>query len=140
MNERTARLRQASLDTPPSVSEERACLLTDFYKANEGRDSVPVTRARSFAYLCEHKTIYLGQDELIVGERGPQPKSVPTYPELTCHSTRRSADSEFAAQDAICRSASVSGCLPSGDHPLLARPGDAGQDLSRDVRGLDRGV
>jgi trans-4-hydroxy-L-proline dehydratase len=86
MNERTARLRQASLNTPPSVSEERACLLTDFYKANEGRDSVPVTRARSFARLCEHKTIYLGQDELIVGERGPQPKMVPTYPELTCHS------------------------------------------------------
>ena len=86
MNERTARLRQASLNTPPSVSEERACLLTDFYKANEGRDSVPVTRARSFAHLCEHKTIYLGEDELIVGERGPEPKMVPTYPELTCHS------------------------------------------------------
>ena len=40
----------------------------------------------SFYYLCEHKTIYLGDDELIVGERGPYPKAVPTYPELTCHS------------------------------------------------------
>ncbi|MCL4202396.1 MAG: glycyl radical protein [Pirellulaceae bacterium] len=86
MNERTARLRQASLDAPPSISEERACLLTRFYKAHESRDSVPVTRARSFAHLCEHKTIYLDEDELIVGERGPQPKMVPTYPELTCHS------------------------------------------------------
>ena len=86
MNERTQRLRQASLDTLPSISEQRACLLTDFYKSNEGRYSVPVTRARSFEYLCEHKTIYLGDDELIVGERGPQPKMVPTYPELTCHS------------------------------------------------------
>ena len=43
-------------------------------------------RARSFHYLCQHKTIYLGDGELIVGERGPQPKVVPTYPELTCHS------------------------------------------------------
>ncbi len=43
-------------------------------------------RARSFHYLCRHKTIYLGEGELIVGERGPQPKVVPTYPELTCHS------------------------------------------------------
>ena len=43
-------------------------------------------RARSFHYLCQHKTIYLGECELIVGERGPQPKMVPTYPELTCHS------------------------------------------------------
>ncbi|TVS19479.1 MAG: glycyl radical protein [Planctomycetaceae bacterium] len=86
MNERTQRLRQASLDTPPTISEQRASLLTAFYRANEGRYSVPVMRARSFAHLCEHKTIYLGEDEWIVGERGPQPKMVPTYPELTCHS------------------------------------------------------
>jgi formate C-acetyltransferase len=86
MNERTAKLRRVSLDTPPSISPERASLMTDFYQANEGKYSVPVMRARSFYYLCEHKTIYLGADELIVGERGPAPKAVPTYPELTCHS------------------------------------------------------
>ncbi len=86
MNERTARLRRESLDSVPSVSPERASLLTDFYCANEGKHSAPVMRARAFHYLCEHKTIYLGQDELIVGERGPRPKAVPTYPELTCHS------------------------------------------------------
>jgi len=86
MNERTAALRQKSLDTPPSISHERASLLTDFYRENEGRHSVPVMRAKSFYYLCEHKTIFLGPGELIVGERGPRPKAVPTYPELTCHS------------------------------------------------------
>jgi formate C-acetyltransferase len=86
MNERTARLRQASLDAVPSISHERASLLTDFYQAHDGLYSVPVMRARSFYHLCEHKTIYLGADELIVGERGPCPKAVPTYPELTCHS------------------------------------------------------
>ncbi len=86
MNDRTQRLRRASLDTPPALSHERASLLTDFYLANEGKLSIPVMRAASFYHLCEHKTIYLGDDELIVGERGPQPKAVPTYPELTCHS------------------------------------------------------
>jgi len=86
MNERTAALRRESLDTPPSISHERASLLTDFYQANEGKHSVPEMRARSFHDLCEHKTIYLGPGELIVGERGPRPKAVPTYPELTCHS------------------------------------------------------
>ena len=86
MNDRTARLRQRSLDASPSISHERASLLTDFYQANEGKYSVPVMRARSFYYLCQHKTIYLGEDELIVGERGPAPKATPTYPELTCHS------------------------------------------------------
>ncbi|MCL4181432.1 MAG: formate C-acetyltransferase/glycerol dehydratase family glycyl radical enzyme, partial [Verrucomicrobia bacterium] len=86
MTERTARLRRESLDTPPSLSGERARLITEFYRANEGRDSTPVLRARAFLHLCQHKTIYLGREELIVGERGPRPKAVPTFPELTCHS------------------------------------------------------
>lgn len=86
MTERTARLRQASLEARPCLSAERALLVTEFYKANEGRYSVPMMRALNFYHLCEHKTLYLGDGELIVGERGPQPKAVPTYPELTCHS------------------------------------------------------
>jgi pyruvate formate-lyase/glycerol dehydratase family glycyl radical enzyme len=86
MTPRTKNLRQLSLETPPSISAERARLLTEFYQANEGRWSVPVMRARAFLHLCEHKTLCLGAGELIVGERGPHPKAVPTYPELTCHS------------------------------------------------------
>lgn len=86
MTERTARLREQSLALVPSISHERASLLTDFYTENQGRYSVPVMRAMSFHHLCEHKTIYIGDEELIVGERGPRPKAVPTYPELTCHS------------------------------------------------------
>ena len=86
MNARTATLRRQSLDTPPSLTAERAVLLTDFYQANAGLFSVPVLRARSFLHLCQHKALYLGAGELIVGERGPAPKAVPTFPELTCHS------------------------------------------------------
>jgi formate C-acetyltransferase len=86
MNERTARLRQNSLEAEPSISAERAVLVTEFYQTNSGLFSVPVTRARCFLHLCEHKTIYIGKEELIVGERGPFPKAVPSYPELTCHS------------------------------------------------------
>jgi formate C-acetyltransferase len=86
MNERTARLRQASLEAAPRISCERARLMTEFYQQNEGKYSAPVMRARAFYHLCEHKTIYLGPEELIVGERGPAPKAAPTYPELTCHS------------------------------------------------------
>ncbi|MGA2063969.1 MAG: trans-4-hydroxy-L-proline dehydratase [Thermoguttaceae bacterium] len=86
MTPRTAKLREESLLASPSISHQRASLLTDFYQANDGKFSVPVMRARSFMHLCEHKTLYLGPGELIVGERGPRPKAVPTYPELTCHS------------------------------------------------------
>ena len=85
MTERTERLRRASLAALPTISHERASLLTEFYQAHDGKYSVPVMRALSFHYLCQHKTLYLGEDELIVGERGPFPKAVPTYPELTCH-------------------------------------------------------
>jgi formate C-acetyltransferase len=86
MNARTTVLRQQSLDTPPSLSAERAVLLTEFYQAHAGLFSAPVMRAKSFLHLCERKTIYIGAGELIVGERGPAPKAVPTFPELTCHS------------------------------------------------------
>lgn len=86
MNARTAILRQESLDASPRLSQERAVLLTEFYQANAGLYSIPVTRAKSFLHLCRHKTIYIGAGELIVGERGPAPKLVPTFPELTCHS------------------------------------------------------
>ena len=86
MTPRTAKLREESLLASPSISYERASLLTDFYQANDGKFSIPVMRARSFMHLCEHQTLYLGPGELIVGERGPRPKAVPTYPELTYHS------------------------------------------------------
>jgi trans-4-hydroxy-L-proline dehydratase len=86
MNERIQRLRQESLAAEPRISIERARLVTEFYRENAGRHSAPVLRALNFMHLCRHKTIHIGRDELIVGERGPAPKAVPTFPELTCHS------------------------------------------------------
>ncbi len=86
MTPRTERLRRESLDAVPSLSAERAELLTDVYEAELGRHSVPVLRALAFRHLCAEKTLWMGQGELIVGERGPAPKAVPTFPELTCHS------------------------------------------------------
>ena len=86
MNSRISRLRQESFETEPSISIERALLETAFYREHYGKHSLPVLRALVFKDLCEKKTIWLGDDEIIVGERGPRPKCVPTFPELTCHS------------------------------------------------------
>jgi len=86
MTERVARLRQQSLEARPTLSTERAELLTAFYKQDIGPVSEPVRRALAFQYLMEHRTIYIGDGELIVGEKGPFPKAAPTYPELCCHS------------------------------------------------------
>jgi pyruvate formate-lyase/glycerol dehydratase family glycyl radical enzyme len=87
MNERIQRLRQASLDAEPAVSAERAQLITRFYReGSAAHESVPVQRARAFEYLMTRKKIWIGDDELIVGERGPAPKATPTYPEVCLHS------------------------------------------------------
>jgi formate C-acetyltransferase len=86
MNARVQRLRQKSLDAQPSVSVERAVLLTGFYREHIGKCPHVILRAKAFHHLCANKTIYIGDDELIVGERGPEPKATPTYPEITCHS------------------------------------------------------
>jgi len=86
MNDRVRRLRSATLAARPTISPERASLLTNFYRVSLGRFPTPLLRAMAFRHLCEYKTIYIGDDELIVGERGPRPAAVPTYPELTCHS------------------------------------------------------
>jgi formate C-acetyltransferase len=86
VNERIERLRKESFETAPSFSAERAVLETEFYRENDGKFSTPVMRGLNFRYICEKKTIYIGPDELIVGERGPGPKAVSSFPELTCHS------------------------------------------------------
>ena len=86
MNERIKRLRQQCFDTPTTLSIERALIETAFYKENYGTMPTAVLRARNFYEICKKKTIYIGEDELIVAERGPVPKAVPTFPELTCHS------------------------------------------------------
>jgi formate C-acetyltransferase len=85
MNERVAMLRQRSLAAKPSVSIERAKLLTDFYRESRIA-SLPMLRAQALKHLLDHKTLYIGDQELIVGERGPAPKATPTFPELCCHS------------------------------------------------------
>ena len=86
MNPRIQRLRKLTVETEPTISIERALHETTFYKENYGKFSIPVLRAMTFLDHCQKKTLHLGADELIVGERGPKPKAIPTFPELTCHS------------------------------------------------------
>jgi trans-4-hydroxy-L-proline dehydratase len=84
MTDRVARLRQQSLDQTPTLSTERAELMTAFYAAAPAAP-LPILRALSFQYLMERKALCILPGELIVGERGPEPKATPTYPELCCH-------------------------------------------------------
>ena len=86
MNNRIKILRQQSLDAIPTISLERAELLTEFYKSGKTDGvSTPVARAMVFKYILDNKELYIGDGELIVGERGPSPKATPTYPEICTH-------------------------------------------------------
>jgi len=87
MNNRIKILREKSLTSIPHISEERGRLLTEFYKNDTSKDaSITVKRARALAYILNNKKIYIGDGELIVGERGPDPKATPTFPEICVHS------------------------------------------------------
>ena len=107
MNERIQRLRDESFYSHPSICIERAVLTTEFYKEHDGKLPMPVLRASNFKYICENKSLYMGAEELIVGERGKTPKAVSTFPELTCHSrqdleilnTRKQQNYTVASED-----------------------------------------
>lgn len=86
ITKRIEHLRHKSLNTKPSISGERAVLMTAFYQSKEAKyQPIPILRAKAFKYLMENKTIYIGDGELIVGERGPAPQQTPTYPEVCIH-------------------------------------------------------
>ncbi len=87
MNERIKKLRYQSLRAVNRLSHERALLVTEFYKKSEKENHpAPVQRALTLQYLLKNKKICINEDELIVGERGPEPKATPTYPEVSLHS------------------------------------------------------
>ena len=87
MQARVKTLREQSLEARPTISAERAVLLTQFYQSGEAdRCSVPVKRALAFKHIMENKALHIHAGELIAGERGPAPKETPTYPEVCIHS------------------------------------------------------
>ncbi|MEW6234138.1 MAG: trans-4-hydroxy-L-proline dehydratase [Candidatus Omnitrophota bacterium] len=87
MNPRIEALRQRSLEAIPTISAERALLVTEFYQSGRADNaSVPMRRALAFQYIIANKTIAIQDGELIVGERGPAPKATPSYPEICIHS------------------------------------------------------
>ncbi len=87
MTPRVKKLRDQSMNAVPSISGERARLITEFYKSPEaGHVTAAEAHALAFKHVLSGKTIVFNAGELIVGERGHAPKATPTYPEVTCHS------------------------------------------------------
>ena len=85
MNDRNKKLRKLSVETQPHIYMERAVLETEAYKMYEGKVSIPELRALVLKHVFSNKKLYIGEGELIVGEKGDHPQSAPTFPELCCH-------------------------------------------------------
>ena len=83
--ERTKKLRQVSISTEPKLSLERAEIETEIYQKYAGVKETPVLRAMVFEELMKKRKLYIGEGELIVGEKGFEPQTAPTFPELCCH-------------------------------------------------------
>lgn len=85
MNERIQKLRKMSVDTEAHIDLERALIETETYKKYEGELSIPELRGQVLKDYFSKKTLYIGEGELIVGEKGDSPQAAPTFPELCCH-------------------------------------------------------
>ena len=77
MNERIQKLREISVTTPVHIDLERARIETEVYKQWEGKVSIPVLRSMSLKEYFSRKTLYLGDGELIIGEKGCDPQASP---------------------------------------------------------------
>ena len=80
MNERIQKLRQISVTTPVHIDLERAKIETDFYRENDGKYSIPVMRAMTLKEYFSKKTLYLGDGELIVGEKRKRSSGISDIP------------------------------------------------------------
>jgi trans-4-hydroxy-L-proline dehydratase len=64
---------------------ERALIETETYKLYDGKVSIPELRALALYRYMENRSLYLGEGELLVGEKADGPQKAPTVPELCCH-------------------------------------------------------
>ena len=80
VTERMQRLRERIRDRVVVFTAERALILTEAYKKYENLDPM-LKRPLAFKELCEKMTIFVDDDEIIVGGKGPHLFSNPAYPE-----------------------------------------------------------
>ena len=82
MSQTVFALREALLDTKPSVCVERARLVTEAYQTYAHLPPV-LLRARALAHVLDEMTIYIQPGEIIVGNQASRPRAAPIFPEYS---------------------------------------------------------
>ncbi|MHA1380435.1 MAG: glycyl radical protein [Candidatus Helarchaeota archaeon] len=78
---RIKNLKTRLLNERNEVCIERALLLTESYKKTEG-EHPQIRFSEAFKHILENMTIFIQDDELIVGNRASKPKGGPLFPEI----------------------------------------------------------
>lgn len=76
------RMKNSLLDCVPEICAERAVLITDAYRKNEGLPFI-MKKAAAIAKILSEMTIYIEDDQLIVGNQASKPRAAPIFPEYS---------------------------------------------------------
>ena len=80
--ERVDRVRTALINTEPVICPERALLITESYQQTEGEPFV-LRKAKALANILANMSIYIEDDQLIVGNQASQNRAAPIFPEYS---------------------------------------------------------
>ena len=80
---RVAAIKERFIKITPEICVERAQLITESYRETEDQP-INIRRARSLEKILDGMTIFIQDDELIVGNQATKPRSAPVYPEFSC--------------------------------------------------------
>ena len=91
MTGRLARIKERMLETAPSLCLERARIYAGVYRDSE---QLPVVRRRALALrrTLEEMSIFIDEDELIVGNHSSRLKAAPIFPEYAVDWISQEAD------------------------------------------------
>ncbi len=82
MNQRVQRLRSKNLAQTPEICSQRAAIVTEAYEAFRDLPA-PLLRARTLEKLLSEMSIWIAEDELIVGNQAAMAKGTPIFPEFS---------------------------------------------------------
>jgi formate C-acetyltransferase len=81
--ERVEKIKARFLATTPEICAERARLITESYRETEDQP-MSLRRAKALEKILLGMSIFIEDDELIVGNQCSKPRSAPVFPEFSC--------------------------------------------------------
>jgi formate C-acetyltransferase len=80
---RVSAIKERFIKITPEICVERAQLITESYRETEDQP-IHLRRAKALDKILEEMTVFIQDDELVVGNQCTKPRSAPVYPEFSC--------------------------------------------------------